>query len=79
MVTTWLPPYLPVNDFQWISATVPPDGQIARGLVLRQPLQFWAIVSGAIFAAAAGGIRGELPKFRHSPPGELEVPTFSTW
>ena len=59
------PAFLPVNDFQWISS----------GLVLLWPQQFWAIGLGAIFAAAAGGICGGLPKFRHSPPGELKVPT----
>ena len=78
MVTARLLPFLHVNDFQWISAAVPPHRQIASGLVLRWPRRFWAISPGAIFAAAAGGFCGRLPKFRHLPPGDFEVSTFAT-
>ena len=32
-----LPPFLPANDFQWLSDIVPPHGRISSGLVLQQP------------------------------------------
>ena len=54
-VTARPPPFLPVNDFQWLSTVAPPHpahGQIASSLVLRQPRLFWGIGLGAIFAAA---------------------------
>ena len=77
-VTIWLPPFLPVNDFQWISAVIPPHRRIAISSMSRWTRRFWAIGPGAVFAAATCGICGGFPKFRHSPPGELDVLTFIT-
>ena len=55
--TARLPSFLPANDFERLSAAVPPHGRIASGLMLRWPLWFRARGQGNIFAAATGGIR----------------------
>ena len=55
-VSPRLAPFLPANDFQWLSAAVPPHGQIASISVLRQAQQFWATSPRAIFAAAIARI-----------------------
>ena len=62
-VIMWLPPFLPVCDFQWLSDIVRPLGWIARSLVLREPQWFWAIGPGAISVAAADGILGGYQSF----------------